>query len=300
MATPRPLLCAVLALAAGVAPCARATPEPEAPELRVEIRAREIAPGEPLRIDVASDLPLRELSAKLLERPVHFVRVAGADSELWSGWSMVELAEPPGTTRLRVRGVSEAGLDVEATHDVEIRKREFPEENLEVKKKFVDPPAKVQERIARERRELQAVYAARSDAVGWDRPFVRPVPGDPTSIFGTRRLFNGQPRSPHPGLDLRAGNGTAVAASGSGTVVVAKGLYYAGNTVILDHGGGLFTIYAHLSTIDVQPGETVEAGTRVGLSGATGRVTGPHLHWGAKIGNLPFDPRALLDDRLFP
>ena len=130
--------------------------------------------------------------------------------------------------------------------------------------------------------------------------FVPPLLGQPTSAFGTRRIYNGKPRSPHPGLDLRAATGTTVNSSGAGRVGLAQELYYSGNTVIVDHGGGLFTLYAHLSKLLVEVGEYVRAGQAVGLSGATGRVTGPHLHWGAKIGNRPFDPTALLDARLFP
>ena len=90
-----------------------------------------------------------------------------------------------------------------------------------------------------------------------------------------------------------------MSASGPGVIALAEELYYSGNTVIIDHGGGLFTIYAHLSRIDAEVGATVRAGDPIGLSGATGRVTGPHLHWGAKIGDRPFDPTALLDPALF-
>jgi murein DD-endopeptidase MepM/ murein hydrolase activator NlpD len=132
-----------------------------------------------------------------------------------------------------------------------------------------------------------------------ERAFVPPVPGPPTSVFGTRRFFNDRPRSPHPGLDLRAAGGTPVVAAGPGSVALAADLYYSGNTVILDHGGGLFTLYAHLERIDVAEGDRLRAGDKLGLSGATGRVTGPHLHWGAKVGDRPFDPRALLDSSLF-
>ena len=100
-------------------------------------------------------------------------------------------------------------------------------------------------------------------------------------------------------MDLRAPTGTEVRASGSGLVVLSSDLYYSGNIVIVDHGGGLFTLYAHLSELRVKEGQEVAAGDLLGLSGATGRVTGPHLHWGAKIGNRPFDPQALLDPALF-
>jgi murein DD-endopeptidase MepM/ murein hydrolase activator NlpD len=125
------------------------------------------------------------------------------------------------------------------------------------------------------------------------------VDGEPTSPFGARRIFNDKPRDPHPGIDLRAPTGTVVRSSGRGRVALAGDLYYSGGTVIVDHGGGLFTVYAHLSRIDAREGAPVDAGTVLGLSGATGRVTGPHLHWGAKIGNLPCDPRALVDPALW-
>jgi murein DD-endopeptidase MepM/ murein hydrolase activator NlpD len=157
----------------------------------------------------------------------------------------------------------------------------------------------VQKRLERERARLREVYRLRSAIPPPAEPFGKPVPGEPTSIFGTRRIFNDKPRSPHPGLDLRGATGEPVGAAGAGTVVIAGEFYYSGNLVILDHGLGLFTLYAHLSEIRVEEGQAVEQGEIVGLVGATGRVTGPHLHWGAKIGDRPFDPAALLDERLF-
>ena len=163
----------------------------------------------------------------------------------------------------------------------------------------MSPSKAQQERIDREKRRLDRVYAQRTGNPPPVDPFVRPVPGEPTSAFGLRRIFNGQPRAPHAGLDLKAATGTPVRTSGPGTVVLADDLYFAGKTVIVDHGAGLFTIYAHLSRLDVKDGDAVEAGCVVGLSGATGRVTGPHLHWGARVGDTIFDPRALLDARLF-
>jgi murein DD-endopeptidase MepM/ murein hydrolase activator NlpD len=112
-------------------------------------------------------------------------------------------------------------------------------------------------------------------------------------------VFNGKRASPHSGLDLRASKGDPVRAAGGGRVVLAESLYYSGNTVILDHGAGLFTLYAHLSEIKVEDGDDTAQEQIIGLAGATGRVTGPHLHWGAKIGDRPFDPSALLDPLLF-
>ncbi len=269
-------------------------------ELRIELRARAIAPGEPVRLIVDSPTTLASLEGEFIDQKVYLERTEILDDgERWSGWTMVGLDDSPGTATVAIRGVDAAGREIAATQRVDIAGREFPEERLSVSSKYVEPPPEVQKRLAVERKKLSQIYASRKAFPPQDDPFFRPVPGEPTSIFGTRRIYNGEPRSPHPGLDLRAAEGTAVHASGTGTVVLAQDLYYSGNTVILDHGGGLFTLYAHLSSITVAEGDQAEAGQTLGLSGSTGRVTGPHLHWGAKIGNRPFDPRALLDPALF-
>jgi len=112
--------------------------------------------------------------------------------------------------------------------------------------------------------------------------------------FGARRIFNGEPRAPHAGSDLHAAPGTPVHATNRGRVVLAKNLFFTGNTVILDHGLGIDSLYAHLSRIDVKQGEIVRNGQVVGLSGATGRVTAPHLHWGMRVQNARVDPFSLV------
>jgi murein DD-endopeptidase MepM/ murein hydrolase activator NlpD len=268
--------------------------------LSIEVRARRIAAGEPLRIVVESPEPLASLAGEFLDEPVHMTRVGSDDrGERWSGWSMVPLDEQAGLFAIEMVGVGANGRPAGGSRAVTVEHKEFPEEQLQVEPRFVNPPPEVAERLARERRQLGVIYRSRRPAPSYREAFVRPVPGEPTSVFGMRRLYNGEPRSPHPGLDLRAPTGTSVVASGPGLVVLARDLYYSGGTVILDHGGGLFTLYAHLSEILVEEGQAARGGQRIGRSGATGRVTGPHLHWGAKIGNRPFDPTALLDEALF-
>ena len=270
-----------------------------APALEVTVHARSFVPGEPVRVVLRSGEPLRSASGLFLGRDVALAPMDGQDRPLvWTGWTMIGLDQEPGATALEIQATSSGGEHRVATRAVTVEPKTFPEENLTVSSKFVEPPKEVQDRLARERSRLRTIYARRAP-YPLTGPFARPVPGEPTSVFGTRRLFNGKPRSPHPGLDLRADTGTEVKASGDGTVVLAENLYYSGNIVIVDHGGGLFTLYAHLSRIDVTPGETVTAGRQLGLSGATGRATGPHLHWGAKIGDQPFDPVALLDPVLY-
>lgn len=288
--------------------------------LSAEVRARAPTPGEPLKIVVTSPVPLESLDGTFLDREVTFFRGGArarigslsadggnppteprpSNTDTWSGWGLIDLEQDPGLRRIELRGRAVDGRSAEGSLTVTVEPKEFPVDRLEVASKYVEPPPEVQKRIEREQARLMDVYARRtpilSPAAG---AFSRPVPGPPTSVFGTRRLFNGQPRSPHPGLDLRAPAGTPVRCSGPGVVALASDLYFSGNTVIVDHGGGLFTIYAHLSEIRVAEGEEIGSGGLVGLSGATGRVTAPHLHWGAKIGDLPFDPTALLDPDLF-
>ena len=116
----------------------------------------------------------------------------------------------------------------------------------------------------------------------------------PGSNFGTRSIFNGEPRAPHAGVDYRGAVGTPISAPGAGRVVLAEPLFFTGDTVIVDHGLGLYSLLAHLSRIDVAAGQTVERGERVGLLGATGRVTGPHLHWTVRLGAARVDPLRLL------
>lgn len=292
------------------------------PRLEVDVRARAIAPGEALRIVVRGSIPLTEVEGSFLGRPLFFSPVplpsrasgnprgAPATTNLrspprvavleWSAWAAVDLERRPGKVALEVRGRTEDGRDAAGTRTLTVAAKTFPKQSLKVEEKFVTPPPEVEERIERERSRLDGIYGSRRSARPPADPFVRPVAGEPTGVFGTRRFFNEKPRSPHPGLDLRAATGTHVAASGPGVVALAADLYFSGNTVVVDHGGGLFTIYAHLSTITVAEGDTVGPGRIVGLSGATGRVTGPHLHWGARIGDRIVDPSSLLSPALLP
>lgn len=268
--------------------------------LAVRVQARAVAPGEPLRVEALSAEPLSFLKAEFLGHEVHMVRGGStADGQHWAGWAMIGLDEEAGVTSLELRGKTESGRQAVGSLAVTIEPKQFPEERLTVASKYVEPPKEVQERLVRERAKLKEVYASRRDVLPSGEVFVRPVPGEASAEFGTRRFFNDKPRSPHGGVDLRAATGTEVRASGPGVVTLSDELYYSGNLVIVDHGGGLFTLYAHLSELRVKEGQEVAAGDLLGLSGATGRVTGPHLHWGAKIGNRPFDPRALTDPALF-
>jgi murein DD-endopeptidase MepM/ murein hydrolase activator NlpD len=265
--------------------------------LAIDVRARSLAPAELVRIDVSCPEELASVRCTFLDEPVFMAQ--GIDARHWSGWAAIPWDREPGPARIEAHGRTASGGECRGTRAVAIEAREFPTEHLRVDPDYVHPPPEIEDRLRRERELLAAIYDSRRNVPPARGPFLRPVPGEPTSPFGTRRVFNGVARDPHSGLDLRAESGTPVRAAGPGRVALARELYYSGNVVILDHGGGLFTVYAHLSRIDVDVGRDVRPGERVGLVGATGRVTGPHLHWGAKVGGRSVDPTALLGPELF-
>jgi murein DD-endopeptidase MepM/ murein hydrolase activator NlpD len=159
---------------------------------------------------------------------------------------------------------------------------------------MVNPPESELARIKQETQAMADAFAILTPERLWRSAFDAPVPGAPNSSFGRLTITNGKPAGRHQGADFRAATGTPVHAPNAGRVVLAQNLYFAGNTVILDHGLGVFSLLAHLSRIDVQPGAVVARGDVVGQSGATGRVTGPHLHWAVRFGEMTVDPLSLM------
>lgn len=177
---------------------------------------------------------------------------------------------------------------------VDVESKSYPTEPLKVAGKFVEPSKAELARSERENREVGAIYDRITGDIVPDEAFTVPIPGEEGTNFGVRRVFNGEPRAPHSGADLHAAKGTPVHATNHGRVVLAKNLYFTGNTVIIDHGLGIYSLYAHLSRIDVKHGDVVKNGQVVGLSGATGRVTAPHLHWAMRVQGARVDPFSLI------
>ncbi len=161
---------------------------------------------------------------------------------------------------------------------------------LEVDPAKVYPSKKNIKRAQKEARRVKQTYASGSIAGLWEGHFQFPMEAEITSPFGNKRLFNGQLKSYHNGVDFRAPSGTPVFAANSGVVKMAENLFYSGNVVIVDHGNFIFTIYAHLSRIEAEAGQRIEKGQQLGLTGATGRVSGPHLHWGVKVNGADVNP----------
>jgi murein DD-endopeptidase MepM/ murein hydrolase activator NlpD len=202
-----------------------------------------------------------------------------------------------GSRRVHVETAGLCGDEHQARWDPRVRSGRFPEQRLTVDPAYVEPPAAELERIQEDKKRVARVWAAASTARRWDGPFRLPVEAPLRPNFGARRLFNGKPRSRHDGVDLAAAPGAPVTAPAEAVVALAGDLYFSGGTVILDHGGGLFTTYFHLSRIDVKAGDRVAVGDPLGAVGATGRATGPHLHWGARLNRARVNP---LDLRTLP
>ena len=206
----------------------------------------------------------------------------------------VDLGQAPGLWPLTVESVDSAGTRHLVHLSLRIVDVERPAQRLSLPKQMVTPTQKkIVKQIETDRKRLDQIFKRRQSVL-FSPPFLRPVDGEVISAFGLRRILNGIPKSPHNGIDFQAAAGTPVKAMAHGEVALADDLYYTGKTVILDHGGGLFSLYAHLETMAVTPGAMVSTGKLIGTVGSTGRSTGPHLHMGTRLGKARIDPLALL------
>jgi murein DD-endopeptidase MepM/ murein hydrolase activator NlpD len=212
-----------------------------------------------------------------------------------SGWTAVVgigLDTQPGEHRVEVEydgGIAERRA-------FEVAPFRYAEQRLKVEPGKVDLSPEDLARHERERAHLAGVTAVHSDERPRSLRFVQPTPGRRSSSFGLRRVFNDKPRRPHSGMDIAAPVGTPVVAAADGRVIDTGDYFFNGKTVWLDHGSGVLTMYCHLSAIDVRPGDMVSAGDRIGAVGATGRVTGPHLHWSVSLNRKMVDPALFLGD----
>lgn len=225
------------------------------------------------------------------DTPVRFGRTADGG---WLGLAPLAVGAA-GQRELVIRMTLAPGDTAAARRAVRVRDYRFPSTRLSVAPRYSDPPEEVQERIERERKLIADALSVVTDEWLWNGRFAWPRPHRVTSPFGQRRVFNDELRSRHWGLDLAGRSGAPVRAAARGRVVLAHHLYFAGNTVFLDHGHGVFTGYSHLSRVGVQVGDTVESGQVLGRVGATGRVTGPHLHWTLRVGGVRLDASSLME-----
>ena len=257
----------------------------------VRLTPSEVVAGSPELIEVIAPADA-VLTGDWLDRPLHFF--PATDGKRWFALAGVDVSAKPGETELRIGAKLHSGATRDLSTRVKILAGHYKSGRLSVAPKFVEPPPEAMAEIKAEVELKKRIFASSAEDPLWSGNFRVPVTAEPTDSFGTRRTFNGKLASIHQGMDFRAATGTVIHAGNSGTIVLARKLYYEGNCVVVDHGLGLYTLSMHLSRIDVKEGQQVEKDQLLGLSGATGRVTGPHLHWAVRWEGAYLDPAKLL------
>lgn len=216
-----------------------------------------------------------------------------SDRHHWYALAGVDVEAAPGNYILELKATVPGGEVIREQRTVVVARAQYPTEKLRVPQRYVQPDPETLQRIEVDKRLKKDAFAHQTTTAEWSGNFRPPVSTTVSEGFGTRRTFNGKLASIHRGLDYHAAPGTPVMAANSGEVVLAHELFYEGNCVIIDHGLGFMTIYMHLSHLDVSEGQHVEKGQEVGLSGATGRATGPHLHVSVRWQGAYLDPAQL-------
>ena len=260
-----------------------------AQELSIELRSRGTQPGDAVLVTLTtpSNVTALTVTAFTAKWPVYRV-----DDTTWRALVGIDLERKPGPY---VLSVATNGVQVLTTsRSFTVEPKQFPRRVLKVAPDFVNPPPAQLARIEKDSEFMRSVYAHSANEPEWRGGLTRPVTEPANSSFGTRSVFNGEPRSPHSGTDFLSPSGTPIHAPAAGRVLAARDLFFTGNTVVIDHGLGVYSMLAHLSRIDVREGQAIAQGDSVGLVGATGRVTGAHLHWALRVGAARVDPLSVL------
>ena len=255
--------------------------------LQVSYSPSTVGPGDVALVEVSGLSGDAKITGTVLAQDLSFHY--DEHRQTWRALAGIDLDTKPGPYRLGIRHDSRTA----ATQILRVVPKQFRVRRLSVPPEFVEPPPQALEQIARDSAALGAAYA-RVSPKKWSGSFVLPVEGKPTSNFGTRSYYNGEPRAPHAGVDFMGAPGTPVRAANHGEVVVASPMYFTGNTVVVDYGDRLVSVFAHLSELRAKAGDMVEPNTIVGLVGSTGRVTGPHLHWSVRLNGKRVDPLSLV------
>jgi murein DD-endopeptidase MepM/ murein hydrolase activator NlpD len=253
--------------------------------------------GSPIVFQVAPPSRLTALTGKWLAHEVSFTYDPAAKT--WYGIGGISLETRPGAYTLELRGTTSRGNEISFSRKVTVRKGKYPTIAVTVAKQYTEPSPEQLERINEDKTVKKDVFSHTDPEREWSGKFRPPVDAKISDVFGTQRMFNGKVQSLHQGLDYAVPGGTAVSAVNAGTVLLAGPLYFEGNCVVLDHGQGLMTLYLHLSEIKVKQGERIERGQQIGLSGGTGRASGPHLHLAVRWQGIYLNPATLLSLR-FP
>jgi len=255
--------------------------------------------GAPVLFQVKPTAKLESLTGTWLGHQLNFSY--DATSKAWFALAGIKFDTTPGKYALELTGQTAAGkTPVAFTRTFAVAHFQYPQIKVEltVEKKFTEPNPEQQQQ-AEESKKIKDDYLNRvTPDREWDGNFAAPAEAAISDVYGSQRIFNGKAQREHQGLDFRVPTGTPVAAMNSGTVLLARFLYFEGNCVVIDHGQGLLTLYFHLSEFKVKEGDVVKRGQEIGLSGGTGRATGPHLHVAVRWQGTYLDPARLFELRL--
>ncbi|HXM21485.1 MAG TPA: M23 family metallopeptidase [Terriglobales bacterium] len=252
--------------------------------------------GSPLVFQVTSPEQLKSLSAKWLEHEVFLS--SDSHGKVWYGIAGASLETRPGNYSLALKGATITGKELSFQKRIAVGKGKYHSIVASVPKQYTEPNAEQLQRINQDKVLKEHAFARTTSEREWAGSFHPAVKAQISDVFGTSRTFNGRVQSVHQGLDYAVPEGTPVAALNSGTVLLAQPLFFEGNCVVLDHGQGLLTLYMHLSKIEVKEGDRITGGQKIGLSGGTGRATGPHLHVAVRWQGVYLNPATLLSLRL--
>lgn len=273
--------------------CAALSSSAAPPPLHVSAPAAILQPGSVVLLTITGEGALAAVRARAFGRELSPFPV---DSRTWQVLVGIDLEVKPGSYRVEIDSADPGTRDpgTKTSYVLAVKPRRFPTRTLTVDPDLLTPPPQEMARVAREAERLRRLWSEPPGARLWEGPFIRPVPDPANSSFGTRSIYNGQPRSPHSGTDFLSAAGRPIKAPNAGRVVIAEPLYFTGGTVVIDHGLGVLSLFAHLSSIGVREGDLVKTGDVIGEVGATGRVTGPHLHWAVRVAGARVDPLLLL------
>ncbi|MGB8886118.1 MAG: M23 family metallopeptidase [Candidatus Korobacteraceae bacterium] len=252
---------------------------------------QQLATGSPCLFKVELQGSPSSLSAKWMGHEITFFQ---GNAHVWYGLAGIDVEAKSGTYKLALEAALPDGKLIHDEQTIFVEPAKYKIETLRVPDRYVQPDQETLRRIAADKEIKNAAFAHQIAEPEWSGTFVAPIDSTVSEGFGTRRTFNGKLASIHRGLDYHAKPGSPVTAANSGEVVLARELFYEGNCVIIDHGQQFMTLYMHLSKLEVSEGEKVEKGQQIGLSGATGRATGPHLHLAVRWQGAYLDPAQLL------
>jgi len=259
--------------------------------LPIEVFPKVVKQGDACLIKGMKPASLKSMDGEFLGRRFP---IALRSDETYEGLVGVDMNTRAGVHLIKVKAPDGSREAYSGSLSVKVEKVDFGIEKLSLPSSMVELDARTLERVNKESERLKTLFQGFREESLWKGAFARPVEGEVSATFGVGRIINGQRRSPHTGIDLQAEEGTPVLACNNGIVVLVDQLFFSGKSVILDHGWGLYSMYFHLSEVEVREGERVRTGSVLGRVGSTGRSTRPHLHWGILINGARVDPVSLL------